>query len=423
MTGVLGAFLLSFGVIFVAELGDKSQLMALTFATRYKTWPVLVGITIATSVVHLVSVAVGAGLGATIPTGWIALAAAVAFVGFGAWTLRGDSLSEDERDKVNKRARSAVVAASVAFFLAELGDKTMLATITLATQHGWFGVWLGSTLGMVAADALAIVVGRQLGKRLPERTIRYGAAVLFLLFGGVLLVDAIEQLSGRSALEVVAESLDHHTGAWIAIALTVVAIVAITVGRHWARDGVRRSAMHSGLGTPAWWSKVVLGTALLLGLAAPVLVAVDVIEPFPLLSSAGWILTGAGVLLLGLALALASLFQIGAARRRGGRGLALNSGGLYARVRNPVFTGMVVAMAGALVMAPTALGVLATLLTVVAVQIQARAVREPGLSLALGEEYASYVSRTGRFLPRLRTPHPERPRVASEERTSETTDA
>src|SRR5689334_17505356 len=193
MQDVLAAFLISFGVIFVAELGDKSQLMALTFATRYKTWPVLLGITIATSVVHLVSVAVGHGLGATIPTGWIALAAAVAFLGFGAWTLKGDSLSDDEQEKVNRKARSAVVAASVAFFLAELGDKTMLATITLATQHGWFGVWLGSTLGMVAADALAIVVGRQLGRHLPEKAIKYGASGLFFLFGVWLLVDSFAQ--------------------------------------------------------------------------------------------------------------------------------------------------------------------------------------------------------------------------------------
>ena len=84
-----------------------------------------------------------------------------------------------------------MVAASIAFFLAELGDKTMLATITLATTYGAFGVWLGSTAGMVAADALAILVGQQLGQRLPERTIRLGAAALFLLFGLALLADGL----------------------------------------------------------------------------------------------------------------------------------------------------------------------------------------------------------------------------------------
>ncbi|MFC5006477.1 TMEM165/GDT1 family protein [Dactylosporangium cerinum] len=195
MSGFLAALAISFGVIFVAELGDKSQLMALTFATRYKTVPVLIGITIATAVVHLVSVAVGYGLGASLPTGWISLVAAVAFFAFGAWTLRGDSLTDAERDKASQpTTRSAIVAVGVAFFLAELGDKTMLATITLATQHGWFGTWLGSTIGMVAADALAIVAGRMLGKRLPERTIKYGAAILFVLFGAWLLVEALREL-------------------------------------------------------------------------------------------------------------------------------------------------------------------------------------------------------------------------------------
>ncbi|GAA3210443.1 TMEM165/GDT1 family protein [Dactylosporangium siamense] len=195
MSGFLAALAISFGVIFVAELGDKSQLMALTFATRYKTVPVLIGITVATAVVHLVSVAVGYGLGTALPTGWISLVAAVAFFAFGAWTLRGDSLTDAERDKASQpTTRSAIVAVGVAFFLAELGDKTMLATITLATQHGWFGTWLGSTIGMVAADALAIVAGRMLGKRLPERTIKYGAAILFVVFGVWLLVEALREL-------------------------------------------------------------------------------------------------------------------------------------------------------------------------------------------------------------------------------------
>ena len=195
MNGVLVAFTVSFGVVFVAELGDKSQLMALTFATRYRTLPVLVGITLATSVVHAVSVAIGYGLGAALPTGWIALAAAGAFLGFGAWTLRGDTLTGDERIKAERSTGSAVVAASVAFFLAELGDKTMLATITLATQYGWFGTWLGSTLGMVAADALAILVGRLLGRHLPEKLIKYGAAALFAIFGVWLIVEAIIELT------------------------------------------------------------------------------------------------------------------------------------------------------------------------------------------------------------------------------------
>jgi putative Ca2+/H+ antiporter (TMEM165/GDT1 family) len=185
------ALLLSFGVIFVAELGDKSQLMALAFAARYKPWPVLVGISIATAVVHAVSVLVGAVLGASIPTHTISIVAGVAFFGFAAWTLRGDTLDADEAAKVDRSTRSAILAASAAFFLAELGDKTMLATITLATTEGAFGTWAGSTLGMVAADALAILVGKQLGDRVPERFIKLGAAGAFVVFGFVLLIEGL----------------------------------------------------------------------------------------------------------------------------------------------------------------------------------------------------------------------------------------
>lgn len=184
------AFLLSFGVVFVAELGDKSQLMALAFAARYRPVPILVGITAATALVHAFSVAAGAFVGDALPTRAINLAAGLAFVGFAAWTLRGDRLDEHEAGRARRGSRSAVAASAVAFFLAELGDKTMLATITLATTESAVGTWAGSTLGMVAADALAIVAGGQLGRRLPERAIRIGAAISFLVFGLALVAAA-----------------------------------------------------------------------------------------------------------------------------------------------------------------------------------------------------------------------------------------
>jgi putative Ca2+/H+ antiporter (TMEM165/GDT1 family) len=188
----VNAFLISFGVIFVAELGDKSQLMALTFAARYRALPILIGITIATAVVHLFSVLVGAVAGVALPRNLISVVAGVAFLGFAAWTLRGDALGDDEAAKADRSAKSAVVAAAAAFFLAELGDKTMLATITLATHEGLVGTWAGSTLGMVAADGLAILVGQQLGARLPERLIKIGAALLFVLFGAILIYEGVK---------------------------------------------------------------------------------------------------------------------------------------------------------------------------------------------------------------------------------------
>lgn len=185
------AFLLSTVVIFVAELGDKSQLMAMTFATRYRARDVILGITAATAIVHLASVGIGVAIGESFADyqGAISLAAGIAFLGFALWTLRGDELTDDEAAKARNSKGAAILAVGVAFFLAELGDKTMLATITLATQEGWFGTWVGSTLGMVAADALAILAGALLGRQLPENVIKYGAAAAFAIFGFLLIAQ------------------------------------------------------------------------------------------------------------------------------------------------------------------------------------------------------------------------------------------
>jgi putative Ca2+/H+ antiporter (TMEM165/GDT1 family) len=185
------AFLISFGIIFVAELGDKSQLMAMTFAARHRAVTILAAITVATGVVHLFSVLLGAAVGVALPTKTISVVAGVAFLGFAAWTLRGDQLDDDEATRAAQRNRSVFFTVALAFFLAELGDKTMLATVTLATDNGLIGTWLGSTLGMVGADALAIVVGQQLGARLPERTIKVGAAVTFVIFGVLLIAEGV----------------------------------------------------------------------------------------------------------------------------------------------------------------------------------------------------------------------------------------
>jgi putative Ca2+/H+ antiporter (TMEM165/GDT1 family) len=190
------AFLLSTAVIFVAELGDKSQLMAMTFATRYRARDVIIGITAATAVVHLASVAIGALIGDAFAEHqhYITIVAGIAFLIFAGWTLRGDELTEDEAKKARNSRGMAIIAVGIAFLLAELGDKTMLATITLATQEGWLGTWIGSTVGMVAADALAIGVGALLGRRLPENVIKYGAAALFAIFGIILVIDGALQM-------------------------------------------------------------------------------------------------------------------------------------------------------------------------------------------------------------------------------------
>jgi Ca2+/H+ antiporter, TMEM165/GDT1 family len=210
---VFAALLLSLAVIFVAELGDKSQLMAMTFALRHRWWVVLGGITVATTAVHLISVAVGHYLGAALPTHLLGVLAGVAFVLFGLWTLRGDSLSDDEATRAQRSSAPAFFAVTSAFLLAELGDKTMLATITLAADNDWVGVWIGSTVGMVAADALAILVGAIAGKHLPERFIQITAAALFGVFGIYMLVEGAFPAIPRAATAAIAVAVVLAFGA------------------------------------------------------------------------------------------------------------------------------------------------------------------------------------------------------------------
>ena len=185
------AFVLSFGVIFLAELGDKSQLMAMAFASRYRALTVLVAVTIATLIVHAGSVLIGSAFALALPTAAIQVAAGLSFFAFAVWTLRGDALGEDDESRAKRSGRWALLTIGTAFFLAELGDKTMLATITLATTEEPWGTWLGSTAGMVAADALAIAVGAFMGTRLPERAVKIFAAGAFVLFGTILVVQGL----------------------------------------------------------------------------------------------------------------------------------------------------------------------------------------------------------------------------------------
>jgi putative Ca2+/H+ antiporter (TMEM165/GDT1 family) len=174
-------FFLSLGLIFLAELGDKTQLVALTLATRFRAGVVLAGIFVATLLVHLLSVGLGGLTGAFLSRGWIELLSGLAFIGFGLWTIRGDELDEDHGARQSLTSPFLIV--TVTFFLAELGDKTMLGTVTLAASYSLLAVWIGSTMGMVLSDALAIWVGHALGKRLPERAVKIGAAGIFFVFG------------------------------------------------------------------------------------------------------------------------------------------------------------------------------------------------------------------------------------------------
>lgn len=189
MPPMLTAVLISLAVVFVAELGDKSQLITMTYALRHRWWVVLSGVGVAALLVHGLSVTVGHFLGVTLPERPIAFAAATAFLLFAAWTWH-DGRQSDDADVRVAEPRFVLFAIVSSFVLAELGDKTMLATVALASERHWAGVWIGATVGMILADAVAIAVGAVLHKRLPERFLHGLASVLFLLFGLWLLFDS-----------------------------------------------------------------------------------------------------------------------------------------------------------------------------------------------------------------------------------------
>lgn len=194
MLPFLGAVALAFGAIFIAEFGDKSQLIVLAFATRHAALPVTIGIVIAAAVIQGISVAVGAALGAALPETLIAVIAGLAFFAVAAWTLRDTDDDEEVALEQQQQPRpwyglAAVVAAT--FMVGELGDKTMLATFALAARQDPLATWVGATGGMVAANLVALAVGRQLGARLSPRVVRIGSAVLFALAGLVVLASAL----------------------------------------------------------------------------------------------------------------------------------------------------------------------------------------------------------------------------------------
>jgi putative Ca2+/H+ antiporter (TMEM165/GDT1 family) len=186
---MLTAALVSLAVVFVAELGDKSQLMTMTYALRHRWWVVLCGVGIAAFIVHGLSVTIGHFLGLTLPERPIAFAASIAFLLFAVWTWREGNKGDDDEVRSVAEPRHVLLAVISSFILAELGDKTMLATVALASEHNWAGVWIGATAGMVLADGVAIAVGAVMHKRLPERFLHYLASVLFLVFGLWLLFD------------------------------------------------------------------------------------------------------------------------------------------------------------------------------------------------------------------------------------------
>jgi Ca2+/H+ antiporter, TMEM165/GDT1 family len=188
----MASLLAALGIVFLAELGDKTQLVALGLGARYRLAPVLVGVALAYATTTLVSVLIGTVLGAALPTRAVGIGGGLLFLGFAAWTLRdsGDAGEADAEALPDPPQGRVVVSVATAMFVAELGDKTMLATATLAAKGDPVMVWIGATIGITLAGTVGVLVGRAVGVHLPARATRIASAALFAAFGVGLLVTS-----------------------------------------------------------------------------------------------------------------------------------------------------------------------------------------------------------------------------------------
>ena len=193
LENLMESFLVSTGVVALAEIGDKTQLLAFVLAARFrKPWPIIAGILVATLFNHAAAGAAGAWLMHVIGPDWLRWILGVSFLAMAAWTLIPDSIDEDEL-KSAKRSWGVFGTTLVAFFLAEMGDKTQLATIALAARYAApVEVVLGTTLGMMIANVPAVFLGDRLLARVPMRAVHIVAALLFAGLG-------IATLSGAGA--------------------------------------------------------------------------------------------------------------------------------------------------------------------------------------------------------------------------------
>jgi putative Ca2+/H+ antiporter (TMEM165/GDT1 family) len=182
------ALLTSAAVVALAEIGDKTQLLAIVLATRFqRPLPIILGILAATLANHFLAALVGEQAAAFLDGQWFRYLVAVSFIVMAGWTLIPDKFEEE----AHKSARYGVFLSTlVAFFLVEMGDKTQLATIALGARfHSVFAVMCGTTLGMMLANVPAVFLGNALIRRVPLQVVRIAAALLFLVIGLWLLVE------------------------------------------------------------------------------------------------------------------------------------------------------------------------------------------------------------------------------------------
>jgi Ca2+/H+ antiporter, TMEM165/GDT1 family len=190
-------FLSTFGIIFLAELGDKTQLTAMALATRYPWRRVFLGLAGAFALLNLVAVALGSLLFTVLPLFWIKIASGVLFLFFGVATLRTKEFDEKEEQEEETRlkVRGPVATSFFMIMLAEIGDKTQLVTASLAAQHASpFIVFAASTLALWLVSLIGIFAGRQLVGRIKLSALHKAAGFMFLAFGAAVLLQALAQL-------------------------------------------------------------------------------------------------------------------------------------------------------------------------------------------------------------------------------------
>jgi putative Ca2+/H+ antiporter (TMEM165/GDT1 family) len=182
------AFLVSTGVVAIGEIGDKTQLLSLVLAARFRApWPILAGIVVATLVNHTIAAWVGDFVRATVPADVLRWVLAASFFAVALWALKPDTL--DEQRERAPGALGVFGVTAVAFFLAEMGDKTQIATVMLAAKFPALAqVIVGTTLGMVLANAPVVFAGKLAADRIPFRAIRIVAALIFAAIGVWVLV-------------------------------------------------------------------------------------------------------------------------------------------------------------------------------------------------------------------------------------------
>ncbi len=180
----MDAFLTSAALVALAEMGDKTQLLAMLLATRFrKPVPIILGIFGATVANHFLAALVGHSIAGVLTQPWFRYAVAASFILMAGWTLIPDKIDADAPLKAPSKA-GVFVTTLVAYFLVEMGDKTQVATVALGARFdNLFAVTMGTTLGMMIANVPAVLFGEALAKKVPMRALQVGAALLFLLLG------------------------------------------------------------------------------------------------------------------------------------------------------------------------------------------------------------------------------------------------